>query len=168
MLFVVFLVFVGTYYTRSGRARAAVSPQLIIYTGENFTGHSYVVTGTLLDMPPGKDDGPESDRYGWNDSVRSVKVVSGTWRLYQHGRCNTNLDETPVEDLDLTVKHAENGWSCLVSADSAGPTEYPTGASGGWATGEISSIELVSERNLPDWAVMKPRRRVVPESSAGL
>jgi hypothetical protein len=78
-------------------------------------------------------------------------VVSGTWRLFQNGRSNTKLDETPLEALDVRSKEKESGWSTLVSATSRGPLELRSGAAGGFFR-DISSIELVSAENLPDWA----------------
>ena len=29
------------------------------------------------------------------------KIVCGTWLLHQNGRCNRELDETPVEEFGL-------------------------------------------------------------------
>jgi hypothetical protein len=40
----------------------------------------------------------------------------------------------------------------LVSANSQGPVEIPGVEFGGFAE-DVSSIELVSAENLPDWAV---------------
>jgi hypothetical protein len=91
--------------------------------------------------------------------VRSLVVVSGTWRLWQNGRCNTRLDDTPVEALDVSTKEPEPGWSCLVSATSAGPLELSSGAAGGFLH-DVSSIELVSVENLPDWAAPAAERSV--------
>jgi hypothetical protein len=127
--------------------------ELVIYTGENFTGQYYTVTSTLLDMPKGVDDGPEADRYGWNDSVKSLVVVRGTFRLCMHGRLNTKIDDTPVEELTVEAAKAKGsagGWSCLVSANSQGPVQFASPINGVWGS-DISSIALVSEENLPDW-----------------
>ncbi len=121
-------------------------PLLILYWEEDFQGRSLEVTDTLPDLPR------VEDRYGnvfdWNDEVRSVIVVSGTWRLYQHGRLNTKLDDTPLEELDLRSKEREPGWSCMLSATSAGPLKIPSGARGGFFR-DVSSVELVSHENLP-------------------
>jgi hypothetical protein len=130
-------------------AAALGKPLLVLYWEESFQGRSLEVTGTLADLPV------EIDLFGnefdWNDQVRSITVVSGTWRLYQHGRCNTELDETLLGDLNVAAKQTRAGWSCLISATSARPLELPSAAAGGFEP-DISSIELVSEENLPDWA----------------
>lgn len=147
---------VSLFCSRRQSAAQSFGPELILYTGENFTGHYYTVTATLLDMPKGVDDGPEAERYGWNDSVKSLVVVRGTFRLCQHGRLNTKIDETPVEALTpeaAKAKGTASGWSCLVSGSSAGPVQYPLPGNGVWSS-DISSIELVSEENLPDWALV--------------
>jgi len=131
-------------------AGAARAPELLIYSGRNLAGRSLSVTGTLLDMPKGAD--AEGNEYSWNDHVRSIKIVSGTWRLYQNGRCNTLLDDSASDSVDVSRKTLEPGWSCLVSANSQGPVEIPGVEFGGFAE-DVSSIELVSAENLPDWAV---------------
>lgn len=150
---------VGLYVLAAGalgpplRASAqGAGPALYLYSEENFGGRCLVVTGTLLDVP--KEELRDGTTFYWNDNVKSVVVVSGTWRLCQHGRLNTRLDDTALEELTpaaAKAKGAVAGWSCLVSGSSSGPVEYPTAANGVWGP-DISSIELVSERNLPDWA----------------
>jgi len=85
-------------------------------------------------------------------TLRSFVIVSGTWRLYQHGRCNTQLDDTKLLDFNLKEKPEVGGWSTLLSGLSDGPLQIPTVAAGGiWR--DVSSIELVSTQNLPDWAM---------------
>jgi len=121
-------------------------PALILYSEPGFQGRSLVLTEGLIDLPK------ESDGFDWNDNVRSIRVLGGTWRLYQHGRFNTELDETPLEDLVLASKAPVAGWSCLVSAWDSGEGLYPDGASGGFGE-DISSVELLSSENLPGWAV---------------
>lgn len=139
------------YFTHGGSSVAQSSDaRLIIYWEPNFRGPSLEVTDTLLDMPVVTDEnGAEFD---WNDQVRSVIVVSGTWRLWRHGRCNSKLDETPLEALDITTKERIRGWSCLISATSSGPLRLANCAAGGFSH-DVSSIELVSEQNLADWAL---------------
>jgi hypothetical protein len=134
-------------------SQAEESPEIILFSGENFTGNRLVLTNTVLDMPKGDEDGPEELR-GWNDTVGSVIVVSGTWRLHQHGRLNTEIDkdETP-EQVVLAEKAVVKGWACLVSALPDGPAEYATPASGGWES-DVSSVELVSIQSLPAWAIL--------------
>ena len=61
-------------------------PRLILYSGEDFTGRSIEVADTLLDMPVQID--PDGTRFDWNDSVHSIVVVSGTFRVWRHGRCS--------------------------------------------------------------------------------
>ena len=124
-------------------------PLLILYWEEDFQGRSLEVTDTLPDLPKVEDE--HGNVFDWNDEVRSLIVVSGTWRLYQHGRLNTRLDDTPLEELDLRAKEREPGWSTLVSATSAGPLKIPNAAAGGFLR-EVSSVELVSAEDLPDWA----------------
>ena len=136
------------------RKRPVVSAEagkalLILYWEEDFQGRSLEVTGSLPDLPVQAD--ANGNHFAWNDEVRSVVVAGGTWRLYQNGRANTKLDETPLEALDVRTKEKESGWSTLVSATSAGPLELRNGAAGGFYR-DISSIELVSTENLPDWA----------------
>ena len=107
------------------------------------------MTGTLLDMPKEELEGGEI--FYWNDNVRSVRVLGGTWRLCQHGRLNTALDDTELSALDISTKARSVGWAALVSAAEDGPGEYASAAGWGWAP-EVSSVELVSEERLPDWA----------------
>ncbi len=125
------------------------APLLILYWEEDFQGRSLEVRGTLADLPSVEDE--HGNVFNWNDEVRSVVVVSGAWRLYQNGRLNTRLDDTPLEELDLKGKEREAGWSCLLSATSAGPLKLPSGAVGGFLR-DVSSVELVTSENLPDWA----------------
>ena len=135
---------------RGSTATAQVGkPLLILFWEENFQGRSLEVTGSLADLPVETDF--FGNKFDWNDEVRSLVVVSGTWRLFQNGRQNTKLDDTPLEVLDVRTKEREAGWSSLVSATSAGPLELPSGAAGGFYH-DVSSIELVSGENLPDWA----------------
>ena len=125
------------------------APLIVLYFEENFAGPSLEVTASLADLPVVEDEfGGVID---WNDHVRSVVVVRGTWRLWQHGRSNTVLDATPLEVLDVRTKEARDGWSTLVSASSVAALELPRGAAGGFAQ-DISSVELVAADNLPDWA----------------
>jgi len=124
-------------------------PELTLYTGENFTGRSFVVRATLHDLPRVED--PDGSFFDWNDQIRSIVVTGGTWRLYQHGRCNTQLDETELAELDVSSKDAREGWCSLVSATSSGPLAIANLAGGGIAD-DLSSIELVSTSLLPDWA----------------
>ena len=125
-------------------------PLLIIYSEPNFMGESLMLTEGLLDLPKGLDT--TGNDFDWNDRIRSIRVVSGTWRLHQHGRFNTELDDTPAEALDIKVRKSLAGWHCLVSASSVGPLELSSPELGGWGE-DISSIQLVSESNLPDWAI---------------
>jgi hypothetical protein len=149
-------VFGVWFFCFGGKSTAQLAgPEIILYTGEDFTGESVRVTDTLLDLPKGVEDGPEEFRWNWNDNIKSIEVVRGTWRLYEHGRLNTTLDDTPVEELTAEAaraKGAVEGWSCLVSGNSERAVQYPTPTSGPWAS-SISSVELVSEENLPDWAI---------------
>jgi hypothetical protein len=154
-LVVALVLFVGaTLACLALLRRSSVTAQvggakLILYWEPDFQGRSLEVTGTLPDLPEVTDT--FDNQFNWNDEVRSIIVVSGTWRLYQHGRFNTELDDTPLESLDLRSKAKRPGWSCLVSATSQGPLELPNTAVGGFYH-DVSSVELVSEKNLPDWA----------------
>jgi hypothetical protein len=125
-------------------------PQIVLYTGENFTGRVINLETHLFDLP--KDQEPDGSLFDWNDKVRSLIVVKGTWRLYQNGRLNTGLDSTPIENFDIQTKQAAEGWSALVSATSTGPLEIPDLSEGGIGE-DLSSVELISETNLPDWAL---------------
>jgi hypothetical protein len=126
-----------------------VLPSITLFSGEDFTGRSLTIAGTCYDMPK-EGDGPTA--YDWNDEVRSVVVNGGTWRLYQHGRCNTKLDPTRLADFNVRAKEPEGGWSCLLSATSTGPLKIPNTAAAGFFR-DVSSLELVSSRNLPDWSM---------------
>ena len=133
-----------------GSSAAQTQPKLQIFMEESFKGPSLEVTGSLIDMPVIADaNGVEID---WNDNVGSIVIWSGTWRFNQHGRCNTEIDDTPLEQLDLKTKVRIDGWSCLISASSKGPLRIPRAALGGCSR-DVSSIELVSEKNLEDWAL---------------
>ena len=143
--------------TGGSDSSAQSGPLLKVYWDTEFGGRCLEVTGDLLDLPKGVDE--EGNEYDWNDQISSIIVVRGTWRLYEHGRANTELDETPLEELDLSEKAPVQGWSVLVSGSSQGPVEYPTPESAGFKNDRISSIELVSEENLPSWALFGPRLR---------
>jgi len=134
---------------RPAAAAQSEGPLLVLYWEEDFQGRALEVTGSLPDLPVEAD--ASGNTFDWNDEVRSIVVVSGTWRLFQNGRSNTKLDETPLAALDVRTKEKESGWSTLVSATSKGPLELRNGAAGGFHR-DISSIELVSAENLPDWA----------------
>lgn len=131
------------------QATGQAAAELVIYTGENFTGRSLIVQGTVLDLPVEID--PDESLFNWNDQVKSVVVRSGTWRLYEHGRLNTKLDDTELEELDVRTKEPILGWSAVVSATSAGERRIANLADAGIGMG-ISSIELVSATALPDWS----------------
>ena len=88
----------------------------------------------------------------------SARVLGGTWRLCQHGRLNTALDDTELSALDISTKARSAGWAALLSAAEEGPGDYASAAGWGWAP-EVSSVELVSEEPLPDWA-----RKALPGS----
>jgi len=126
-----------------------VGPALLLYSEENFGGRCLLVTSTLLDMP--KEELEDGTVFYWNDSVKSVRVLGGTWRLCEHGRLNTALDDDELSRLDVSTKARSVGWAALVSAGEEGPGDYPTAAGWGWAP-DISSVELVSEEVLPEWA----------------
>lgn len=127
-----------------------IQPKLEIFMEENFQGPSIVVTGSLIDMPVLKDQ--NGVEINWNDQVGSVIVHGGAWLLSEHGRVNTSLDDTPLGQLDHRTKPRIDGWCCLISASSAGPLSIPRPALGGF-TRSVSSVVLVSEKNLPDWAL---------------
>ena len=141
-------VWLSVGWNTASLASEGRAPALVIYSGPNFTGESRLITASTVDLP--KDGTP--GQFKWNDSVRSLKVISGTWRLYQNGRFNTVLDQTPAVALDVAAKPLAKGWSCLVSASSQGPLEFSRSEQGDWSD-DVSSIELVSEHNLPDWAM---------------
>jgi hypothetical protein len=135
---------------RSSTAQMALGPSIQLFMEEGFKGPAIDVAGTLIDMPTVSD--PEGVEISWNDNVGSVIVFSGTWRINQHGRCNTEIDETPLEKVDLGAKKRVDGWSCLISATSKGPLKISRPGLGGFSR-DVSSIELVSEKNLEDWAL---------------
>jgi hypothetical protein len=152
IVFVVAGLAAWVFFPRSRPSSAAGegAPLLVIYSGPNFTGRVLEVSGSLADLPLG--DALDAEGFDWNDSIRSLRVVRGTWRIHQHGRCNTELDDTPLEALDLSSRRLVPGWSCLLSASSVGPLEIPSPEAGGLGL-DASSVELVSRSNLPDWAL---------------
>lgn len=140
------------HLVRSSGPVAAQSgePAIVLYSQPDFQGRSLSVTASLADLP--KEVLVDGATFDWNDNVGSVRVVWGTWRLYQNGRFNTEIDETPLEALTLASKSIATGWSCLVSAKSTGEVRITDGAAGGWGS-DVSSLELVGAENLPDWAL---------------
>jgi len=138
--------FSGPQRTMAQEAGAVI----VLYSETGFRGRQLVVERSLPDLPvlTGADGGEEFD---WNDNVRSVRVLSGTWRVFQHGRFNTALDETPIASFDASAKPLAGGWSTLLSPDGSGPLEIPDLLSCGVVTPEISSLRLVSERPMPPW-----------------
>ena len=106
-------------------------------------------------MPKSTDE--EGKDYDWNDQISSIRVVRGTWMLFENGRANTKLDDSALEELDITEKTPVGGWSALVSASSVGPVEYCSSESGSWGNDTISSIILISPDPLPARAIYSPR-----------
>lgn len=143
------LILSGAFVMRAPSTAAQIGPKIILYWEENFEGRSLELTGTTVDLPIVSD--AFGNEFDWNDEVRSIVVVGGTWRVFQNGRLGTRLDATPLEVLDVRAKPKAAGWSCLLSATSRGPLEIPNAAVGDFFH-DISSVELVSEQNLPDWA----------------
>lgn len=140
----------GLHLARNPVEAQPVAAELVLYWDSGGEGRSLIVTDTVLDLSGGVDESGEP--YDWNDQVSSVLVRSGTWRLYENGRCNTELDGTDLESLDLSTKPSVDGWSCLISGSTEGPVLYNFGGGSGFANDRISSIELVSQENLPSWA----------------
>ena len=150
VLWTLFLLRSGT--EAQERGDGATEPLLILYSAPDFGGRSLEIRDTVVDLPVVEDR--DGTRFNWNDEVRSIEVVSGTWRLCQHGRCNTELDETPLAAFVLRDRPVVSGWSSLVSATSRGPLLVSSPERGGLHR-DISSIELVSSRNLPDWVYQR-------------
>ena len=101
-----------------GSAAQSREPELVVYSGPNFTGESMRLTQSAFDLLNERD--ARAGEQVWNDRIRSMIVVSGTWVIYQNGRGNTVIDDTPLESLDIREKAPDKGWSCLVSATSTG------------------------------------------------
>jgi hypothetical protein len=133
--------------TRAAEPRTA-GPQIILFSEENFQGEQLVITQSMFDLPVVRV--PSGEDIDWNDRAQSVLVLGGTWRLYQHGRFNTALDDTAPEVFRAQAKPPRSGWSCIVSAQAVSELAIPSVAHGGlfW---DISSVELISAQNLPDW-----------------
>ncbi len=129
-------------------ATALLKPEIIFYSQPNFQGRELHLYQDAVDLPV--EDLADGTKMLWNDNVASIIVVSGTWRLYQHGRMNTALDDTPRESLDVRTKSPATGWSSLISANSLGPLRIASPELAG-IDYDISSVELVSALNLPDW-----------------
>jgi len=134
--------------SQAQEAAAPSEPLVILYAEAGFSGRSLEVRDTLYDLPVVVDT--DGAVFNWNDEVRSIEVVSGTWRLYQHGRCNTELDERPLAEFVRRDQPSVSGWTNLVSATSRGALRVSSPERGGLHR-DVSSIELVSSRNLPDW-----------------
>jgi hypothetical protein len=96
-------------------ATALLKPEIILYSQPNFQGREVHLYQDAVDLP--SEELADGTKVLWNDNVASVIVVSGTWRLYQHGRMNTALDDTPRESLDVRTKSPASGWSSLISAN---------------------------------------------------
>lgn len=156
LFLIVFVWSVGAGEDASGPEEAC-GPELIVYSGDAFDGRSLCVRSTLLDMP--EEEMANGDVYDWNDRISSVVVTRGRWRLYQNGRCNTKLDATRLGELDVSTKQAVGGWSCVVSADSG--TVRVNLRDGLFADNEISSIELLPKRALPEASVRRGGARQI-------
>jgi hypothetical protein len=144
-------VIAGSILFRSSRdlqAGAASKPEIIFYSEPGFQGHALHISEDAVDLP--FEEFADGTKLLWNDNVGSIVVVSGTWRIFQHGRMNTLLDDTPRELLNLAAMPPVKGWSSVLSATSRGPLRLASlelGAIGA----DISSVQLVSSQNLPDW-----------------
>lgn len=128
-------------------AAAGAAPEIILYSEPDFQGRELHLYEDAVDLP--------FEKLGdailpWNDSIGSIVVVSGTWRLYQHGRLNTEIDDTPLAALDVWQKTAATGWSSILSATSRGPLRITSPELAGIGP-DVSSVQLVSSENLPDW-----------------
>ncbi len=137
--------------SRGGRDRqavAALKPEIIFYSEPNFQGREFHLFEDAVDLP--YEDLPDGTQMLWNDNIGSIVVVSGTWRLYQNGRMNTVLDDTPMELVDVKTQAPVSGWSSVVSATSLGPLKIASPDLLGIGS-DISSVQLISILNLPDW-----------------
>jgi hypothetical protein len=137
-------------------ASAQGVPRLHAFKHVSFNGDYLDIAGDTPTLPKTEEGvviDEENACRDWNDQITSIIVVQGTWRLYQHANFNKDEDGNAVD-----------GWSCLVSGSDAAPdgVRYPRPASLGFGNDDISSIELVSEQNLPDWVRRAPQR-VAPE-----
>jgi hypothetical protein len=138
------------FFRGSGEPQAAAGgkAEIILYSEPNFQGREYHLYEHAVDLP--YEDLEDGTQMLWNDNIRSLVVVSGTWRLWQNGRMNTILDDTPRELLDVSVKPPAGGWSSVVSGTSRGALTIASLELMGIGP-DVSSIELVSVGNLPDW-----------------
>lgn len=138
-----------------GGAAGEQPPEIILFSEEGFQGEKLAVRESLFDLPVLKS--PSGEEFDWNDKTKSVIVVKGTWRLYQHGRFNTELDDTPPEAFRASAKAPRPGWSCVVSAPPGRELRIPSVAQGGlfW---DVSSIELLSGESLPEWSSTMRKR----------
>jgi len=133
---------------RGVEAGGGGGPEIIVYSQPGFQGHELRLSGNVIDLPVVElEDGSSFD---WNDNIGSIVVTSGTWRLYQHGRLNTELDATPLAALDLSTRDSARGWSSVISASSRGPLRIAEPRLAGIGF-DVSSIQLVASDNLPDW-----------------
>jgi len=123
-------------------------PEIVIYSLPNFKGNSLRISKNTLDLP--LEELEDGTIFDWNDNVGSVRVIGGTWRLYQQGRFNRELDDTPEERVDINTTRSVSGWSNIISATSKGPLEIKVMEEAGMDR-DVSSIRLISENILPDW-----------------
>ena len=136
----------------SGAARkvsAASSAKIRVFEHVSFLGANLDIQQSTRVLPSIPDSANPDDVFDWNDKISSIIVIKGTWRLYEHS--NFNLDE---------CGNAVPGWVYVVSGSDNAPggIAYPCPPSAGFKNDEISSIELVSEENLPDWVIVTPRK----------
>jgi hypothetical protein len=137
-------------FYRAGDSKAqGQGAEAVIYWEEEGVRRTLVINETILDMPLGTD--AAGDEYSWNDQITKIEVVRGTFRVYQHGRSNTELDDTKLDALDVRTKSPAMGWSCLISASAHGSVVYDK-TNGVFPPNEISSIEVISDQTLPTWA----------------
>jgi hypothetical protein len=132
------------------QAAAGGKPEIIFYSEPDFQGRELHILEDTVDLP--FEDLADGAQMLWNDNIGSILVVSGTWRVYQHGRMNTVLDDTPRAALDVYSKPATSGWSSLLSGTSRGALAVASPELMGIGR-DISSVQLVSWENLPDWAM---------------
>ena len=102
----------------------------------HFKGNHYLVLGLARHTETGEE-------LSWDENISSVVVRGGTWRLCEASDFN----------------RVSGGWSTLVSAGMHGELRQSASECGGWTNDSISSIQLVSEGGMEDWAILNREAR---------
>jgi uncharacterized protein with PQ loop repeat len=114
------------------RCGSKIQPDIELFWGKNYTNGSIQFTGRNVSYVGDV----------WNDNIRSVKVYSGTWRLYKDADFNQRQDGEPIQGyIDLPI----GSYSDITTTPSE---SRMTGQNSYFA---LSSLRPVSCDPVPDW-----------------